>query len=209
MSSILGFLKATMAQIHAFALTLGGPGLFFIALADSSFLSIPEANDILIVMLSTGQSWGRMAYYVTMTILGSALGCALLYMVGRQGGAFIERRLKKERVDRIEGMYRRWGIWTIIIPCLLPPPTPFKIFVFSAGFLNLPFKKFIAAIIVGRSVRYYLWGILAVLYGEWAKIFIQENFHTVGTALFVLFAVLLSVYIVIKSRRRSPQQEPA
>ena len=37
------------AWIEAFALSVGGPGLFVIAFLDSSFLSFPEVNDLLIV----------------------------------------------------------------------------------------------------------------------------------------------------------------
>ena len=34
-------------RIRGFALALGGPGLFIVAFLDSSFLSLPEINDLL------------------------------------------------------------------------------------------------------------------------------------------------------------------
>ena len=74
-----GSVRVLISQLYVFIVSLGGPGLFFIALADSSFLSLPEGNDILIVVLSTGQSWQSMTYYVVMTTLGSIAGCCLLY----------------------------------------------------------------------------------------------------------------------------------
>ncbi len=98
---VWAFLKGIVTFLYNFALTLGGPGLFFIAIADSSFLSIPEGNDLLIVILSTGQSWERMAYLATMTILGSVTGCLLLFTVGRRGGGYLGRRLSR----------RGWESW--------------------------------------------------------------------------------------------------
>src|SRR5689334_19009403 len=78
--------------LHQIATTLGAPGMFLVAVADSSFLSIPEGNDLLIVILSMGKPWGRVVYYVLMTSLGSILGCVLLYTVGRKGGSPLLRR---------------------------------------------------------------------------------------------------------------------
>jgi membrane protein YqaA with SNARE-associated domain len=80
-------------------MSLGGPGLFLIALADSSFLSLPEGNDILIIVLSTGQTWDVMAYYVLMTAMGSVVGCFILFSLGRRGGNFLDRRLNKQRME--------------------------------------------------------------------------------------------------------------
>lgn len=138
-----GSVRVLISQLYVFIVSLGGPGLFFIALADSSFLSLPEGNDILIVVLSTGQSWQSMTYYVVMTTLGSIAGCALLYSVGRRSGTFLRKRLKEEKMKEVEALYRRWGVWAVVIPSVLPPPTPFKIFVLSAGLFRLSFVKFL------------------------------------------------------------------
>ena len=72
---------AFMRHLYRF----GGLGVMLLAIADSSFLSVPEGNDLLIVILSAGKSWGTMAYYVGMTTIGSVIGCILLYSVGRKG----------------------------------------------------------------------------------------------------------------------------
>lgn len=194
-------LKNLLHHLYVFAQGLGGPGLLVIALLDSSFLSVPEGNDVLIVVLSTGRGWSEMAYYVTMTIIGSVSGCSLLYGVGRRGGGFFERRLKPSRLERARRAYQRWGVWAVVVPSILPPPTPFKIFVLSAGLFRLPFSRFFVAVLVGRSIRYFMWGILAVLYGEAAKRFIQQNLPTVGVALALALALGLSVFIVLRVRR--------
>ncbi|MFH1964008.1 MAG: hypothetical protein ABIJ42_00550, partial [Acidobacteriota bacterium] len=66
-----GFLGTIAGWLHSVGMQLGGPGLALIALADSSFLSIPQGNDILIIVLSTNNTWAMMLYFVVMTVLGS------------------------------------------------------------------------------------------------------------------------------------------
>lgn len=203
--------RILISQLYVFIVSLGGPGLFFIALADSSFLSLPEGNDILIVVLSTGQSWKTMTFYVVMTTLGSVCGCALLYSVGRRGGNFLRKRIKEEKIKEVESFYRQWGVWAVVIPSVLPPPTPFKIFVLSAGLFRLSFLKFLLSVAVGRSIRYFMWGILAVLYGELARDFLEQNLPVVGTVLFALFVTAMVSYAImwLRARRRSPRHEIA
>jgi len=202
------FLKGIATFLYNFALTLGGPGLFFIAIADSSFLSIPEGNDLLIVILSTGQTWERMAYLASMTIMGSVTGCLLLFSVGRRGGGFLARRMSQKRIGEFQAAYRKWGVWSILIPSLLPPPTPFKIFVLSAGMFKVSYSRFTVAVLIGRSVRYFMWGILAVLYGETARYFLEHNLKLVGVVLFMLLVTAILTYTLIWYKsRRNPGQE--
>ena len=204
-------IHALWAYLYDLAQSIGGPALLLVALADSSFLSIPEGNDILIIVLSTGQTWGVMSYYVLMTIIGSVVGCSLLYTVGRHGGGFVERRLPPHRLKEMWALYARWGIWVVMIPSILPPPTPFKIFVLSAGVFQLPFPKFLALVFMGRSIRYFMWGILGVLYGQSAKLFLQDHIRTVGITLFALLLGIIVTYFVVRrrTRKRALPQEAA
>jgi len=202
-------LERLAQMLQGIVTALGGPGLFLVAILDSSFLSIPEGNDILIVILSIGATWGRMSYYVAMTTLGSILGCLALYTVGRKGGSpLLKRRFSPETVAWAERQYERFGILTVVVPSILPPPTPFKIFVLSAGVFELPIWEFICAVAIGRTIRYAMWGILAVLYGQAVKEYMQQNLTRVGIVLFVLLLVTLLViggfYVrKLRARRRA------
>lgn len=188
--------------LQGFVAALDGPGLFLVAMLDSSFLSIPEGNDILIVMLSTGKSWERMAYYVGMTTLGSILGCLVLYAVGRKGGSpLLRRRFRAETVEWAERQYERFGILTVVVPSILPPPTPFKVFVLIAGIFELPTWEFIIAVAVGRTIRYSIWGVLAVLYGNAVKEYMQQNLTRVGLVLFCLLLVTLLIIAGVYLRK--------
>lgn len=182
--------------------SLGGIGVMILAIADSSFLTVPEGNDLLIVLLSTGKSWKNMAYYVSMTVLGSVIGCLLLYSLGRKGGSpLLRRRFAQSKIDRAEMLFKKFGILTVLIPSILPPPLPFKIFVLSAGVFRLNAFVFLAAVLVGRTIRYSMWGILAVLYGNAVKVYMQENLNLVGTILLVVFGVILTVVAVFLIRK--------
>jgi membrane protein DedA with SNARE-associated domain len=173
-----------------------------LAIGDSSFLSLPEGNDLLIVVLSAGKSWGNMAYYVAMTITGSVLGCLLLYSVGRKGGSpMLRRKFSTEAIARAERLFERYGILTVLIPSILPPPMPFKIFVLSAGVFRLKVLEFLMAVAIGRTIRYSMWGILAVLYGNSVKLYMQQNLHFIGMILFGVFALAISAALVYYFRR--------
>jgi membrane protein YqaA with SNARE-associated domain len=191
--------------LRSIATSLDGPGLLIVALFDSSFLSIPEGNDLLIVILSAGNTWERMAYYVGMTTAGSIAGCLLLYTVGRKGGSpMLHRRFSEKNVQRAERLFERFGMLTVVIPSILPPPCPFKIFVLSAGVFRLKLIEFIAAIAIGRTIRYSMWGILAVLYGESVKSYMQHNLPKVGIALFAVLILALALLVatyVYRTRR--------
>jgi membrane protein YqaA with SNARE-associated domain len=190
------------AFLQWFAFQLGGPGIFLVAIADSSLLSFPEGNDVLIVLLSTNNTWGNMAYYVSVTIMGSLCGCVLLYTVGRKGGApLLRKRFHPKDIDRAERLFEKYGILTVLIPSILPPPLPFKIFVLSAGVFRLKLSAFLLAIAIGRTVRYLMWGILAVLYGNAVKIYMQNNLKWVGIILFALFILAFGSTIFFYWRR--------
>ena len=163
------------------------------AIGDSSFLSLPEANDLLIVVLSAGKSWGTMVYFVGMTIIGSVIGCLILYTIGRKGGSpILRRKFTQQQIDRAEKLFERYGILTVLIPSIIPPPMPFKIFVLIAGVFRLRLWQFLTAVVIGRTIRYSMWGIIAVLYGNTVKSYMQQNLNIMGTLLSIAFALALA-----------------
>jgi len=98
-------------------------------------------------------------------------------------------------------MFEKYGILTVAIPSILPPPCPFKIFVLSAGVFRLRLPEFLLAIMIGRTVRYSMWGVLAVLYGNSVKIYMQNNLRWVGTGLFGLFVLIFGTTVFLYWRR--------
>jgi membrane protein DedA with SNARE-associated domain len=143
----------------------------------------------------------RMPYYAAMTTAGSLLGCFMLYTVARKGGeVFLRKRFSGERVDRGMALYQRWGLLAVVVPSLLPPPTPFKLFVLMAGAAAVAPWRFALAIAIGRGIRYFGQGYLAVRYGEGAAQLVRENGTIVGL---VLAAVALLIGGIVYWRQRS------
>jgi len=194
-------MKRFVDWVQALAITLGAPGLFVIGFLDSSFLSFPEVNDLLLVLMITEHPQ-RMLLYSTAATLGSLAGCLVLYYVGRKGGEpFVRRRFHAGIVDRSLDVIRRNGVLAILIPSLLPPPAPFKIFVILAGIAGIAPARFTMAIAVGRGLRYFGEGLLALWYGERAIVFIQENSAIVGLVLAVVLMVGAISYWLWRKRR--------
>ena len=193
-----------VAWVQAFALGIGGPGLFLVAFLDSSFLSLPEINDLLVVMLVVEHK-ARMPYYALMATLGSVAGCLVLYGLGRRGGeALVRRRFGGSRMTRALALSKRYGVFAVAVPAILPPPAPFKIFVLLAGVAAVPVWRFAATIAVARGFRYFAVGALSVRYGEDAIAFIEANGRAVALVLVGLLAAG-GLGWILSRRRRKPR----
>jgi membrane protein YqaA with SNARE-associated domain len=183
--------------IQSFALALGGPGLFIVGFLDSSFLSLPEINDLLLIWMVTHHK-SRMLYYVASSTLGSVAGCLLLYYVGRKSEQWVRRRFSAARMERTMHTFQRYGVMAVLIPSILPPPAPFKVFVLLAGMAEISATKFIVAIAIGRGLRYFVEGVLALWYGDRAMEFIAANSRPVAFVLLALLAAGMAGYLLRK-----------
>ena len=187
-------MKQLLAWVQSVAVAIGGPGIFIIAFLDSSFLSFPEVVDLIIVTIAIQQPY-RMVYYAAMATAGSVVGCLALYFVGRRGGqALLQSRFGTGRVQRASLLFNRYGVWAVIVPSLLPPPAPFKVFVLLAGVSGLKPLRFTMAVLAGRSVRYFGVGLLAVWYGRRTLEFLHRHgweFTVVTLGLFALVVAWL------------------
>jgi membrane protein YqaA with SNARE-associated domain len=151
--------------VYGLALSLGGPGLFVAAFLDSSVISLPQINDLLVVlMVVQNKAW--MPYYAAAATLGSVTGCYVLYLIAERGEAFVQRRLKTRHAERALAAYRRHGVLALMVPAILPPPAPFKLFVLMAGVAEVRPLPFVLSIAAARGLRYLVLGSLAVAYGE-------------------------------------------
>jgi membrane protein YqaA with SNARE-associated domain len=194
-------MKGVFAWIEGVALALGGPGLFLIAFLDSSFLSFPEVVDLLIIWMTTRHK-ALVLYYATLATLGSIAGCLALYLVARKGGeAFLRKRFHERHVDRALSAFRRHGLLAVIVPSLLPPPAPFKVFVLAAGVAEVRPVHFTAAIAIGRGLRYFGEGFLALWYGERAITFMRDNATPVSLVLAIAILALGVGWALWRRRR--------
>ncbi len=192
-------------KVVAFATGLGAPGLFLISFLDSSVLTFPIINDLLLIELSI-QHPARMPLYAVMAALGSVLGCVVLYFIARKGGEALFHRKAGEHAHAIRHWVEQNGFVGMLIAALLPPPTPFKIFVFAAGVFEVPLLSYTSAITIARLTRYFFIGYLAIRYGADAIPYLVH--HKLQVTVFVISLVAVS-YVLSRLilRRRAPSGE--
>ena len=193
-------MKDFVNWMQGVAVALGGPGLFLIGFLDSSFLSFPMINDLMVIGMVTRHK-AFLLYYVMMATLGSVAGCVALYYVARKGGeAFLAKRVKAHHIEGGMKLLQKYGLLVVIVPALLPPPAPFKIFVLLAGVAAIPVWQFAAAIFIARFIRYGGEGLLAVYYGDQAGAFLQANAKEAGLVLAAVALVLGGAWILWQKR---------
>lgn len=182
-----------VGRIRDFALALGAPGLALVAFLDSTFLPLPGITDLLLVIMVTRRP-AAMPIYVLLTVAGSVAGCLVMHAIGRKGGdALVRKRFTGERVERATALLQRHGVMAVLIPSLLPPPAPFKLFVLLAGVAGISAVRFAIAIAIGRMVRYLALGLLAVNYGSQAAGYMRDHG---ATASLVVVGVLAAGFVV-------------
>lgn len=195
-------MRSFIGWLHTLALGLGGPGLFVVAFLDSSFLSLPQINDLLVVVMVTAHK-DRMLYYAAMATFGSVAGCYAIYYLAEKGGeAFLKKRLKPGHVQRALEAYKRNGLLALMIPALLPPPAPFKLFVLAAGVARVRPLQFVIALTVARGARYLAFGVLAIYYGDAALELMRTHGRTVALVVVGLLIAGVAGFWLLRRRAR-------
>lgn len=189
-------------RIVAFAGGLGAPGLFLISFLDSSVLTFPVINDLLLIELSI-QHPARMPLYAFLATLGSVLGCVLLYFIARKGGEALFHRKAGKHAHAIQHWVEQNGFLGMLVAALLPPPTPFKFFVFAAAVFEVPLFSYTSAITIARLFRYFGIGYLAIRYGADALPYLMH--HKLQVTALVISLILVSYALSrLLLRRRTP-----
>jgi membrane protein DedA with SNARE-associated domain len=190
---------------------LGWFGMLLVAAADTSFIPLPELSDLLMVT-GAARHPGKAWEYVLATAVGSVIGCQMTYEVARRGGEKLATRfISRSRLLKAEMLLTKYGFFAIAIPAVSPPPMPFKGFVLAAGIFAMPRLRFAATIFVSRGLRYVIWSVLGVMYGDEAIGWV-EHFDTWAKShpaivIAVLAAMLLGFVWWWKSHPHPPEAE--
>jgi membrane protein YqaA with SNARE-associated domain len=201
---VIGVAPQTVAHdVRHWIAQLGGVGLIPLGLLDASVVPIPGSMDVLTIVLAARDSklW---YYYAGMATLGSVIGALLTFRLARRGGKeTLKRKVSAARAERIVEIFSRWGFWSIAIAALLPPPVPMVPFVIAAGATQYSTEKFLAALTLGRAIRYSLLALLAARYGRQIINFIVHPAHPL---LYVAFGVAVIVgviaFVVLSARKK-------
>lgn len=197
-------------QVVEMPIYWAAPMMILVGALDSSLLSLPEVNDYITVARVANNPF-EVYYFPFFPAFGSVIGCLVLYRIARRSGQFVTKRFQPKQLERVKQLYRKWGILALVIPALLPPPMPFKIFVVTAGVLNYPAGRFALVIMIARTVRYYFWGILAYFFRNEVRRMIdwlgEHLFEVLGVLLALALLALVVRWLLLRNKGQAAKNE--
>jgi membrane protein YqaA with SNARE-associated domain len=200
LKTIKHILSRYTAFLWALLKPLGAWGVLVIAALDGAFLGLPVDA---VVASYVYQDRSRFVLYALMASAGSALGSIVIYVIGYKGGEeLLRKRIPPARFAKIHAAFDKHPFWGLMLPAMLPPPTPFKLFVLAAAVSEMGFARFLLAIFSGRLVRFLVLGLLTVKFGpnvvHWLGALFRQHYYL------LLEAVIagLVVWWVIRRRKK-------
>jgi membrane protein YqaA with SNARE-associated domain len=198
-----------LAKVTAALVAFGPLGILVLAFIDSAGIPLASGMDALVILVAT-KAPSRALLAASMGVLGSTIGNVALFLGARAGGRrFVKEAPQPGDKARFREWFKRYGLLTVFIPCMLPIPLPLKVFVISAAAFGTSLRTFVAVILLGRSIRYFGEAYLGVILGEGSGRFLRAHtWHLVGGAA-ALFAVIYAVMMLLDGRRSKHFERPS
>ncbi len=200
----MSLLKSLVTKLATFLALHGGWGLFAISFLDSSVLSFPLVNDLLLIHLSS-QHPKKAVIYAFLCAVGSVLGSYLVYALARRGATLAWGEASPDEMGRVQKWVARNGFVALLVASLLPPPAPFKLFPVAAGAMRMNPARFGAALLIGRSVRFLAGAWLGARYGAAGEDYLKKNVLWTLPALGGV--IVLGVFVYRRLVRRNSKTE--
>jgi membrane protein YqaA with SNARE-associated domain len=163
LKTIKHILTRYTAFLWALLKPLGAWGVLAVAALDGGFIGLPVDA---VVAGYVYQNRARFLLYVFMAATGSALGSIVIYAIGYAGGEeLLRKRMSAERFEKLHAAFNQHPFWALMFPAMLPPPTPFKLFVLAAAISEMSFGRFLLAVFCGRTVRFLILAFLTIQFG--------------------------------------------
>lgn len=202
MKTIKHILTRYTVFLWALLKPLGAWGVLAAAALDGGFIGLPVDA---VVAGYVYQDRARFLLYVFMAATGSALGSIVIYVIGYTGGEeFLRKRMSPERFEKLHSAFNHHPFWALMFPAMLPPPTPFKLFVLAAAISEMSFARFLLAVFCGRAVRFLILGILTIKFGPDVVRLTAELFghHYYWILAAVVMGLIVWLALHRKKRRR-------
>lgn len=191
--------------LWAFLKPLGMWGVFIGAALDGAAWALPV--DV-VVAVYVAQNHSRYIFYVLVAAAGSAIGSLVIYAIGYAGGEeLLRKRVSAERFEKLHEAFDKHPFWSLMLPAMLPPPTPFKMFVLAAAVAEMGITHFLLAIFAGRAVRFLILGFLVIKFGP-QIVHRLTDFFT-HHSYWILFAAAgaVAVWLIVRRKRRGTAQQ--
>jgi len=199
-----------LAGVFYFFIGMGAPGLLLLGALDSSFLTLPFANDIAVIVL-VSLHHSRLLLYVGAATLGSLVGCWIMFRIGHAGGEnFIRAHMSEQQFKRMQDTIGRKGPVLLAVPALIPPPFPFSAFVLAAGALEVRQKPFLTTLTAMRALRFGIEAIAALYFGRGIVGWLQTPGFRIFIDVLMGLAILgsaFSIYKLVRTTRTHSRNE--
>ena len=183
---------------------LGPWGVFAIAAVDGSLVGMPIDAVVAGYVYNDRRHF---LFYVLMASAGSALGSLVIYAIGYFGGeTVLRKRISEERFNKIHASFERHEFWAVMFPAMLPPPTPFKLFVLAASAFEMRFTHFLAAVFAGRFVRFLVLAILTIEFGPQVVNLFGNLVKQHAWWVVLTLVVTIALGVLVWWKRRQPSQ---
>jgi membrane protein DedA with SNARE-associated domain len=189
-------------KISALLMPLGVWGVLAIATLDGVGVPMPGVLDIAFAKYIHNQP--HLAWlYVLVAAVGSTLGCLVLYFIGYEGAEVVLRkRMSPEKFERTRLSFEKNRVWALMLPAMLPPPFPFKVFVLAAAVFEMEVKHFLVAIFAGRLIRFAALAALVVFLGPDIKVigvFLRRHLWVLAA----VACVAVVIWLLVRRARRN------
>ena len=178
---------------------LGIWGVGALALIDAASLAVPMD------LILAGYVWNDQPHYWLYCLtaaLGSALGALVPYFVGRAGGElFLLKRINRTRYEQLRDRFESQEFLAIMVPAMMPPPMPIKLFEFAAGVFEMRAVSFFSAIFTGRFLRFMAVALLTMKYGPNIIHIVMKGVHEHLGLLLGCLGLLLLLLVVFVLRK--------
>lgn len=178
----------------------GAWGILGLSTIDSAAIPLPFLDPLVVSYGVTNH--GKFLLYCFMAALGSAIGSMLPYYLGRAGGElFLLKRINRERYEQLRDRFERQEFLAIMLPAMMPPPMPVKLFELAAGVFEMRPLSYFLAICGGKFLRFTVESIITIVYGPTIFHTGMQAVHEHSTAFVALLGIVLILLGVWVARK--------
>lgn len=140
--------------------------------------------------------------------LALSLEAILTFRLAKKGGKEgLEKKIGTKRAGKVYQRFEKGGFSTIVVGSILPPPFPLVPVLMAAGVMQYPAKKFLAALALGRGIRFFAVAFLGKLYGTaivgWFSRYYKPLLYT-----FIALGVLGGIGALLYFKWYRPKHQP-
>ena len=200
-------MKTLFNSLLGYFLTPGG--LVLMGALDSSLVFfLPLGIDFVVIIL-TARKPELFWMYAVLATVGSVIGAAVTFWLGRKVGEHgLERLIKPSRLKRIEQRIGRRAAVSVAALAIIPPPFPFTAFVLTSGACRLNAWHFFLTLAGVRLLRFSIESALAARYGRSLLYYMESDTFTIVVGVLAAIAIIgtiVSAITVYRSTRRTPK----